>query len=100
MGGGSADPTRRTSAPAVSFEAPKARGGDSTRETERAREVLGQAVASQNKIEQLQEEGRMYVCGSLKYLTTVCHYTTPHWTRSCYSTLYHMYHVLDRCSNN
>ena len=62
-GGVGMDPARRrTSAPAVVFEGGQRRrgGGDqgNTRpETERAREVLGQAVASQNKIEQLQEEG-------------------------------------------
>ena len=62
-GGVGMDPARRrTSAPAVVFDGGQRRrgGGDqgNTRpETERAREVLGQAVASQNKIEQLQEEG-------------------------------------------
>ena len=57
-GGEGMNPGRRTSAPAVVFEASKTGvSGGSNRETERAREVLGQAVASQNKIEQLQEEG-------------------------------------------
>ena len=62
-GGAKFDPgRRRTSAPAVVLEAAqRGRGGGdqgNTRpEKERAREVLGQAVASQNKIEQLQEEG-------------------------------------------
>ena len=64
---GPMDHSRRTSAPAVVFEVPKPKASGSTRETERAREVLGQAVASQNKIEQLQEEGismymYMYMC--------------------------------------
>ena len=56
-GAGAMDPGRRTSVPVVVYEAPKQKGSGSTRETERAREVLGQVVASQNKIEQLQEEG-------------------------------------------
>ena len=64
VGGGAADPSsRRASAPVVVHEAPQAMGsGGSDRETERAREVLGQGVASQNKIEQLQEEGTCAFC--------------------------------------
>ena len=65
-GGVGMDPARRrTSAPAVVFEgAQRRRGGgeegNARPENERAREVLGQAVASQNKIEQLQEEGQHF----------------------------------------
>ena len=61
VGGGAMDHGRRTSAPAiVMFQSPKGAKvgqGNARPDTERAREYLGQAVASQNKIEQLQEEG-------------------------------------------
>ena len=52
--GGAAGSSRRYSMPVAVVEAPKVQG---SRETERVREVLGKAVASQHKTEQLQEEG-------------------------------------------
>jgi hypothetical protein len=75
MGGGAADPSRRASAPVVMLEAPQAKGmtGGSDRETERAREVLGQAVASQNKIEQLQEEAPVTTVNIVRLLLSCLH---------------------------
>ncbi|CAI8021219.1 WD repeat-containing protein 7 [Geodia barretti] len=78
-GGVGMDPARRrTSAPAVVFEGGQRRrgGGDqgNTRpETERAREVLGQAVASQNKIEQLQEEAPVTTLNIVRLLLSCLH---------------------------
>ena len=78
VGAGVLGPGRRRSAPATAVESVKAVEG--SRETERARELLGQVVASQNKTEQLQEEGKhtyivcvhmVYVCGCVQQLQEV-----------------------------
>ena len=93
MGGGATDHAhRRTSAPAVvMFPSPKSGkpGQGNTRpETERAREYLGQAVASQNKIEQLQEECTVYIIHPFSAMHS-CTHTHTHIYRDYYCGCMH-----------